>query len=192
MYSANIIKCQKGKQKGMTFLEVLIALVVIVTGILGAVALQTVAKKSSFDTMQRSLASSLAQDIIDRMRGNNSASLVDYTVGSPYGTKKAPLSTDCSVLANNCNATQLANFDLYEWEQTLMGASTKAGTENAGGLAQGVGCIAVSGNQVTVSVSWQGRTEIADGSGSSTGDASCVTGIAEKKRRQVVVNAFIL
>ena len=62
---------RSAKQKGMTFIEVLIALVIMVTGILGAVAMQATAKKGSFDAMQRSLASSLAQDIIERMRSNN-------------------------------------------------------------------------------------------------------------------------
>ena len=55
----------------MTFIEVLIALVILIMGILGAVAMQATAKKGSFDAMQRSVASALAQDIIERMRGND-------------------------------------------------------------------------------------------------------------------------
>ncbi|TYK65193.1 type IV pilus modification protein PilV [Colwellia echini] len=185
----------KRKQRGMTFLEVLIAVVILVTGILGAVALQAVAKKSSFDSMQRSLASSLAQDIVERMRGNSSNNLALYQVGSPFGAGNAA-EQDCSAA---CTPTQIASYDVYEWEQALIGTSTKSGGVNGtdvGGLVNGVGCINVVGNRVTVVVSWQGKTELADGGSSGTGVANCGSSGAEdgdnNKRRQVVVNAFIL
>jgi type IV pilus assembly protein PilV len=38
--------------------------------------MQAVAQKSSFDAMQRSIASSLAQDIIERMRNNSNANIL--------------------------------------------------------------------------------------------------------------------
>ncbi|MCI2283138.1 type IV pilus modification protein PilV [Colwellia sp. MSW7] len=69
-FNANNKKSTK-KQRGMTFIEVLVSLFIMVTGILGAVAMQANAKKGSFDAMQRSLASSLTQDIIERMRSND-------------------------------------------------------------------------------------------------------------------------
>ena len=173
----------------MTFLEVLVALVILVTGILGTVALQAVAKKSSFDAMQRSLASSLAQDIIERMRGNDATSLTLYQVGSPFGTGVVAAPTDCNQLANNCTPADVTTHDLYEWEQSLIGTGTKNGTSNVGGLASGIGCISVNGNRVTVAISWQGRTDVADSGNSATG-IDC--GTKGKKRRQVVVDAFIL
>lgn len=177
-------------QNGMTFLEVLIALVILVTGILGAVALQVVAKKSSFDSMQRSLASSLAQDIIERMRGNNSNNIDLYEVGSPFGNGDAKARIDCSLLASNCTPEQLTFYDLFEWEQSLIGTGTKNGLLNVGGLVDGVGCINIDGNRVKIVVSWQGRTDLSDGASSTTGDTNC--GTLGNKRRQVVVNAFIL
>jgi type IV pilus assembly protein PilV len=181
------------QQNGMTFIEVLIALVILVTGILGAVALQAVAKKSSFDSMQRSLASSLAQDIIERMRGGNSNLLNRYTVGSPFGAGGAGTQIDCAVLLPiGCTSAQVASNDLYEWEQTLIGSGTKNVTSNIGGLVNGVGCINVVGNRVSVTISWQGRTDVADGGNSATGNATCDVSGKGKKRRQVVVSAFIL
>ncbi len=173
----------------MTFLEVLIAVVILVTGILGAVALQAVAKKSSFDSMQRSLASGLAQDIIERMRGNNSTVLNLYQVGSPFGGGDAEADVNCSLLASNCASGQIALYDLFEWEQSLIGSGTKYGESPVGGLVDGIGCISVIGNSVTVAISWQGRTELADAATSLTGVACGTSG---NKRRQVVVNAFIL
>jgi len=189
MIPNTLFSSKRKLQSGMTFLEVLIALVILVTGILGAVALQAVAKKSSFDTMQRSLASSLAQDIIERMRGNDSTNITAYQVGSPYGAG-SPAPTDCNQLANNCSSDDITAHDLYEWEQSLIGTGTTIGLLNVGGLVDGVGCITVVDNAVTVAISWQGRTKLADGASSSSGDTLC--GTAGDKRRQVVVNAFVL
>jgi type IV pilus assembly protein PilV len=177
------------KQQGLTFLEVLIAVVILVTGILGAVAMQASAKQASFDAMQRSLASSLAQDIIERMRGNNANNIALYQVGSPFGAGDVVAAVDCSVLANNCNSNQIAFHDLFEWEQALIGSGTKNGDLNVGGLINGVGCINVNGNRIVVAISWQGKTELADGASSTTGVACGTSG---KNRRQVVINAFIM
>jgi type IV pilus assembly protein PilV len=62
----------------MSFIEVLIALVILVTGILGAVAMQATAKKGSLDALQRSIASALTQDILERMRSNDVNELNNY------------------------------------------------------------------------------------------------------------------
>jgi len=167
----------KASQHGMTFIEVLVALFIIVTGILGAVAMQASAKKASFDAMQRSLASSLAQDIIERMRNNDSTTLANYAGTYGDGSAAAQICDE----TNFCNETQLANHDVYEWEQALIGELV---SNNAAGLIDATGCITVAGNQVDVVISWEGREETADGGSEACGDAS-------DKRRQVVVEAFI-
>lgn len=174
------------KQKGMTFIEVLVALFIMVTGILGAVAMQANAKKGSFDAMQRSLASSLAQDIVERMRGNNSSALASYAASSPYGTGKITSSPTCNSLANLCTPTQMVTHDLYGWEQALMGADAVSATNNTGGLVGGIGCITVAGNAVTVAITWQGKAETVDANQAAT------CGTAASTRRQVMIDAFIL
>lgn len=172
------------KQKGMTFIEVLIALVIMVTGILGAVAMQATAKKGSFDAMQRSLASGLAQDIVERMRGNSSAALAGYA-GTDYGVALNALpSKRCQTSATLCSIAEMRINDQYEWEQALMGADVKNGTNNAGGLVDARACINVNNNAVTVVITWQGRTELVNGSSESCGDTGT-------KRRQVLVEAFV-
>ncbi|WP_206485380.1 type IV pilus modification protein PilV [Thalassotalea sp. G2M2-11] len=172
------------QSKGMTFIEVLVALVIIVTGILGAVAMQATAKKASFDAMQRSLASSLAQDMIERMRGNDPAILGNYN-GTDYGeTLDAEPSNRCNTSAG-CVAADLVTNDKYEWELALMGADVQSSGSNAGGLVGARGCISHSLGAVTVIVSWQGRDEIAD-----SDKGTC--GAAGKKRRQVIVQAFVI
>lgn len=179
---------QKKNQKGMTFIEVLIALVIMVTGILGAVAMQATAKQSSFDAMQRSLASSLAQDIISRIRANDPGNLAAY-VADDYGVilNPEPLPAQrCNTEANQCNAAQMVTNDIYEWELALIGADVTGGGESRGGLVDGRGCIFQNGNALTVVVSWLGRNEILDSKKSD----NC--GTAGSKRRQVIVEAFII
>lgn len=172
------------KQKGMTFIEVLIALVIMVTGILGAVAMQATAKKGSFDAMQRSLASSLAQDIVERMRSNDATALANY-VGTDYGVALNALpSKRCNTGGGLCTTTEMATNDQYEWELALMGADVKNGTDNAGGLVDARACVGVNNGAVTVVITWQGRTELVNGSTEGCGDTGT-------QRRQVLLEAFI-
>lgn len=174
------------KAQGMTFIEVLIALVIMVTGILGAVAMQATAKKGSFDAMQRSLASSMAQDIIERMRGNDSSTLALYAANSPYGSGKITSSPTCNSTAALCTPAQMVTHDLFGWEQSLMGASVTKGSNSVGGLVGGIGCLSVNGNAVTVVVTWQGKAKYSDANRAE----DC--GTAGNTRRQVVVDTFIM
>lgn len=176
---------------GMTLIEVLVALVILVTGILGAVVMQASAKKGSFDAMQRSVASALAQDIIERMR-SNSADLV--TLESYEGTYGAAAnsvpSTRCNSSAAVCTPAQIVTNDLYEWELNLLGADVKYGTANNGGLVGARACITHSNFEVDVVISWQSQEKTSDGaSDSSTFAKSC--GTSSDKRRQIEVNTFI-
>ncbi|WP_448568706.1 type IV pilus modification protein PilV [Thalassotalea ganghwensis] len=178
-----MVKNTISRQKGMTFIEVLVALFLIVTGILGAVAMQATAKKSSFDAMQRSLASALAQDIIEKMRSNDARALANYA-GNDFGESLNPLPDRCNDVLDDCSAAQIATNDLYEWELALMGADVLNGVNNVGGLVGGRACIVVTNvNQVNVTVSWQGREVIADGGG------NC--GIAGGQRRTVILQAYV-
>jgi type IV pilus assembly protein PilV len=181
-----IIKKRIVKQKGMTFIEVLVASMIMVTGIFGSVAMQATAKKSSFDAMQRSLASSLAQDIIEKMRGNKESNLSLYAAKSPYGTGKIGSAPTCNSSTTLCQPTQMVIHDLFGWEQALMGATVKNENNNVGGFVGGIGCVSVNGQAVTVVITWQGRTKSVDGNKA----ANC--GNSDSTRRQIVVSAFII
>ena len=186
MHKPSAFSSYKGTQMGMTFLEVLIALVIMVTGILGAVAMQVTAKQGSFDAMQRSLASSLAQDIIARIRANDATNLAAY-VADDYGITLNDLpALRCAQPNALCTPAQMVTNDIYEWELALVGGDVTSGGKNRGGLIGGQGCIFQNGNALTVVVSWQGRNKIKDSKKSD----GC--GATSKKRRQVVVQAFII
>ncbi len=183
-FNARRLKRSSAKQKGMTFIEVLIALVIMVTGILGAVAMQATAKQSSFDAMQRSLASSLAQDILERMRSNSSANLNGYagTYGAnDPGAAPAPA---CNTTGTLCTPAQLMATDIHQWTQSLRGGDVTLDGNNVGGLIDGRGCITEANNVVTITITWQSRAETVDGGGGACGTSN-------SKRRQVSINAFV-
>ena len=186
--STNIAFIRKiQQQNGMTFIEVLIALVIIVTGILGAVAMQATAKQGSFDAMQRSLASSLAEDIISRMRTNSNTLLaLGAYNGVDYGGNNYPEPGErCVISTAACNVATLRANDQFEWEQALMGGNVTIAGENAGGLVGATGCINVVANAVTVVVNWQGKQGMMDAQ-------QAVCGLAGTQRRQVIVQVFII
>ena len=169
----------RNRQKGMSFIEVLIAMVVLVTGILGAVAMQATAKKGSMDALQRSVASALTQDILERMRSNNVAQLANY-VGTHQALPSQVVST-CFTAGTTCLPAAMTVSDLAEWQQGMSG------------LIDGVGCIALNGitNQLTITISWQGRTTTQDGA-TNNGEDAADCGTANNNRRQVVLQAFVI
>lgn len=180
------------KQKGTSFIEVLIALVILVTGILGAIAMQASAKKGSFDALQRSLASALTQDIVERMRNNDPTALNLY-VGT-YGDNAEDVPTSrCNGAAALCNtAAEIRANDIFEWSQALRGANTVAsGGNETGGLIDVIGCIAFANSVATVTISWEGREATQDGANNNSAEAkNC--GTASSSRRQVTLQTIII
>tara|TARA_B110000503_G_C7019638_1_gene359192 strand:- start:177 stop:710 length:534 start_codon:yes stop_codon:yes gene_type:complete len=164
-------------QKGMSFIEVLIALVILVTGILGAVAMQATAKKGSLDALQRSIASALTQDILERMRSNDVNELNNYA--NTYEAIAPAAITACFTSDTLCDPLALRVEDTLQWQHGLSE------------LIDGVGCIAVNNNQVTITISWQGRESTQDGS-ISNGEDAAGCGIENDMRRQVLLHAFII
>ncbi len=151
-------------QRGSTLIEVMIAVLVLAVGLLGLMSLQINGKKATFQALQRSSASTLAQDMLTRLRVNPNTSAdptlfaTDYDTGALIGSglgggQQAALGLDCAG-AGGCSATQLAAYDLFTWEQRLDDAVTSSGLINP------TGCIAVDDNFVQVVVAWESTIEL--------------------------------
>ncbi|HWM42573.1 MAG TPA: type IV pilus modification protein PilV [Burkholderiales bacterium] len=106
------------RQRGFTMLEVLIAIMVISIGLLGLAALQMHSLRQGQSAYYRSVATQLAYDMSDRMRGNITGVLANaYNrtgIGTDYGTAVA----NCTTTAG-CVAADLARNDAYEWQQLV-------------------------------------------------------------------------
>lgn len=70
---------QRHSQRGVTLLEVLISILVLSVGLLGYAGLQTVSMKNNTSAFQRSQATMLTYDIVDRMRANK-PNLASYSI----------------------------------------------------------------------------------------------------------------
>lgn len=178
------------RQRGFSLIEVLIAFLVLVIGTLGVVMLDATAKRGTLDALQRSVATSIADDIIERMRANTeavNAGRYNATIGTGAA---AALSVDCRAAGANCSATQLADFDLFQVDQRLRGNEALIGATGVAGLVNPTTCINHANGQVTVVVVWQGQVALSDpAAGAPAFVQSC--GVRSAQRRQFVVQSFI-
>ena len=97
--------------RGFSLLELLVAVMVVAVGALGVAGLQLASIQNNRGAMQHSVTTTLAADLVERIRANPGA---DYS--ADLGAAPPPLH-DC--LANDCTPGQLAQFDLAVWKCAL-------------------------------------------------------------------------
>lgn len=171
--------------KGFTLLETLIAFVVLTVGLLGAVALQAQAKQASYDSLQRAAALGLGNDIIQRIRVNDTvASLAVYN--THFSTSDSEISQKSSACLNvSCNDTAMASFDIEQWKKAIKAR------EFTGAIADATVCIstdgATKGGAVKVVITWDGRQKMKQGSDNS--NITC--GEANQNRKMVVLDTYL-
>lgn len=203
------------RQAGFSMVEVLVSVVIIAVGLLGVAGLQFMSKRSNFEAVQRTTATLLASDIIERMRANPTV-LLDYAgeagapipeLGGPTPTRASP-GKDCAV--DNCTAFDISQYDLWEWETILNGMTDGNGS---GGLNSPTACISTtvpagvsdrSGNY-TVAIAWRGGTQLANPvapdplapdaaaftCGTASGKYNGEDGSIDTHRRVLVVTTFV-
>lgn len=154
------------RQNGATMVEILVTVVILAVGLLGIAALQLTSKKSGFESVQRTTATMLAQGILEKMRANagdigdktDTAALYNPTqplffyAGSletavaqvDHTTYSAEPAPNCGTVGTVCTPLQLANHDLWQFQQALIGATvTDSATQTAsiGGLVSPIACL---------------------------------------------------
>ncbi len=105
------------RARGVTLIEVLVALVIVAVGLLGLAGLQVRGLSIQKDAHGRALATQLALDLADRMRANRVPATrtppADYAFTAAYGGTLPTAGTDCA--AGVCNEAQQAQFDRALW-----------------------------------------------------------------------------
>ncbi len=118
---ASSLKNLADKERGVSLIEVLIALVVFALGVVGIAALQLRTIAMTMDSSQRSYVISKSQDLADRIRGNSLPAKDYLNAGDPYnsdGDYCLDVTKVCSDTESldvaSCTATDMAAFDLYD------------------------------------------------------------------------------
>jgi len=117
--------CSKKTQGGMTLIEVLVAVLILGVGLLGAAMIQLNALKYTDSSRMTSQASFIAYDLLDRIRANSGA---DYTVTPPSSP--------------NLNVPR--DQDLYDFKANII----------AFGGATATGTVALNQRVYTITISW--------------------------------------
>lgn len=108
-------------QRGATLIEILVTLLIFTVGLLGIAAMQLNALRGSTDSAQRSQATWVLQDIVERIRANPEGTANNYAAAVNCAALPAQMcadhynpSSNQKVNASNCTAAQLAAFDRWE------------------------------------------------------------------------------
>ena len=177
-----------GNEKGLSLIEVLVSLVILVIGLIGVFNLHIISKQGSFESYQQTQASYLAHDIINRMKVNIGA-LAEYQ-GTYNGSLSAPTKL-CRDPAALCSAIELKAADVYFWEQALIGNNELQGLNGLGGLDTPVACITVNGDAVEVVITWRSIRKMSDAATDHySGNMSC--GSQSDRRRALTVTTNIV
>lgn len=109
-------------QNGLSMLEVLIAIVIFSFGLLGLSGLQLVSLSSNHSAHIRSTATSVAYDMVDRMKANMAGVTAGHynNVAGADNACQAVHYDDTHTPAS-CTPTQLAQDDIYDWQKTAAG-----------------------------------------------------------------------
>lgn len=122
---------QRISQRGVSLLEVLIAVLVLAIGVLGAASLQLNAVRYSASAAHTTHASFIAYDMLDRMRAN--AANLDSYAGSVSGACDPEAAAPATIISN----------DLADFTHSVT-CQLPAGEANIG----------VAGDKATITISW--------------------------------------
>jgi type IV pilus assembly protein PilV len=100
------------RMRGISLIEMLVALLVLSFGLLGLAGLQANSLRNNTSAFYRTQANALAFDIMDRMRGNKNLALAngyDIGIGAAASSPSGTVNT----------ADKIRTLDLHEWKRVL-------------------------------------------------------------------------
>ena len=114
-------------QRGFTLVEVLVSVVILSIGVLGAVGMQAASLQSNREVRYQVIAASIARELAEKMRGNHV--VATQTINNPYllSTKITGTST-FSAPSPNCytaacpTGLNIAAWDVYDLQVRLQNA----------------------------------------------------------------------
>ncbi|WP_210396391.1 type IV pilus modification protein PilV [Motiliproteus sediminis] len=151
-------RLSRSSQRGVSMMEVLIALVLLTTALLGATALQLTGLQNNRSAYYRSQASLLAYDFADRIRVNAGYALADSTrYEVDTASPAVPSATSCAPTLNGCSDSQIRDIDLREWYENFFDVTGVGhdGSDYRPLLPSGTAEVTATGPDYTITISWQ-------------------------------------
>lgn len=116
----------RGRARGATLIEVLVAVLIVALGMVSMAALQSATLKYQRGSSQRAVLSVLLSDYAERVRANldlapgvvaGSPYLLSTTWSSQTTRAVAEAARDCATAT--CDAAQLAAYDMAQWRAAV-------------------------------------------------------------------------
>ncbi|MGB1885606.1 MAG: type IV pilus modification protein PilV [Gammaproteobacteria bacterium] len=184
------------RQRGMTLVEVLIAILIFAIGLLGIAALQVSGLRYTKSSQTRSVAAIQAENMVDRMRANETA------VANGMYLALGAETVNCDNTA--CAPQEMANYDFNRWlgeTRQALGVKRFDGALNTDNSVNATICLDSTpqdgtdgawacdgaGNVYAIKIEWRERTSERGGvtdTYSNTATASGLSGF--------VLNRFVM
>ncbi len=163
------------RQRGIGMIEILVTVFILAIGLLGIAGTQFMSKRANYEAVQRTTATLLANDILERMRANSAPTVAAASKLPQYVANGGGLGggsftkPDVPPAAGDTEAIML--YDLWEWEQAIDGTATETtGAESTGGLVSPSACIYTTADPAAVNKSgrymvtivWRGTAKLSD------------------------------
>ena len=141
-------------QKGVSLIEVMVALFVLSIGLLGHSKIQALGVRASTDANLRTQATYLLNEMVERLRTNRPAadsnyySTIDYAAIDCTAAPARICSEGVAGSALECNASEIADEDAFHWYCDVQDA-----------LPNGNVTVSVAAAVYSAQVSWDGLDE---------------------------------
>lgn len=117
----------RGTQAGFSILEVLIAIIILSFGMLGAVGMQAAALQSNKEARYQAMATTFARELAEEMRGNHNIAINPDPALNPFLMTFSD-SSAIAAPASNCftsacpDATAVAVWNVADWQTRVRAA----------------------------------------------------------------------
>ena len=146
----------KTRQRGITLLESLIAIVVAALGILGILGVQMRTLTDTQSSMRRAQAIRLIEDLSERMKVNpNALSSINTYVSDWTSTPPTAEASKKCEGSTTCKQAELATYDLTEWKRLVERSLPLGNAATFLALADGDASSITNRRQLGVLIRWR-------------------------------------
>lgn len=109
-------------QGGFSIVEVLVAIIILSVGMLGAVGMQATAMQSNKEARNQAAATTFARELAEKMRGNHTVAIKTAAADNPYIFDITLVGTPITTPTVNCftdgctTVKDAATWDVADWQ----------------------------------------------------------------------------